>query len=107
MYNTIVAAGGERITFEPMDGMDHNIWDYATTNGALIDWLFAQNLELRYPPAPETEPVTEAVTNPIEPGVETDVPAESTSATPIAAAVVIAVLIVGIVVGFIFTRKHK
>ena len=108
MYNTIVAAGGERITFEPMDGMDHNIWDYATTNGALIDWLFAQNLELRYPPAPETEPVTEAVTNPIEPGVETDVlPVEDGSATPIAAAVVIAVLAVGAVVGFVMTRKKK
>ena len=108
MYNTIVAAGGERITFEPMDGMDHNIWDYATTNGALIDWLFAQNLELRYPPAPETEPVTEAVTNPIEPGIETDVlPVEDGSATPIAAAVVIAVLAVGAVVGFVMTRRKK
>ena len=109
MYNTIIAAGGERITFEPMEGMNHNIWDYATTNGALIDWLFAQNLELRYPPAPETEPVTEEVTNPIEPGIEVETPqiSESGSSTPVAAVVVIAVLVVGIVVGFVFTRKKK
>ena len=105
MYNTIVAAGGERITFEPMDGMDHNIWDYATTNGALIDWLFAQNLELRYPPAPETEPVTEAVTEPtVAPVIDQT---GDSSATPIAAAVVIAVLAVGAVVGFVMTRKKK
>lgn len=105
MYNTIVAAGGERITFEPMDGMDHNIWDYATTNGALIDWLFAQNLELRYPP--ETEPVTEAVTNPIEPGVEPVIEQTGESSTPMAVVVVIAVLAIGAVVGFVFTRKKK
>lgn len=105
MYNTIVAAGGERITFEPMDGMDHNIWDYATTNGALIDWLFAQNLELHYPPAPETEPVTEAVTEPtVAPVIDQT---GDSSATPIAAAVVIAVLAVGAVVGFVMTRKKK
>lgn len=106
MYNTIIAAGGERITFEPMDGMGHNIWDYATTNGELIDWLFAQNLTLRYPP--ETEPVTEEVTNPIEPGVESVI--EQTgeeSSTPIAAVIVIAVLAVGAVCGFVFTRKKK
>ena len=108
MYNTIKAAGGDRITFEPMEGMNHNIWDYATTNGALIDWLFAQNLELRYPPAPETEPVTEEVTNPIEPGVEPVIDQTGdASATPAAAIVVIAVLVVGIVVGFVFTRKKK
>lgn len=105
MYNTIVAAGGERITFEPMDGMDHNIWDYATTNGALIDWLFAQNLELRYPP--ETEPVTEAVTNPVEPGVEPVIEQTGESSTPMAVVVVIAVLAIGAVVGFVFTRKKK
>lgn len=105
MYNTIVAAGGERITFEPMEGMDHNIWDYATTNGALIDWLFAQNLELRYPP--ETEPVTEAVTNPIEPGVEPVIEQTGESSTPMAVVVVIAVLAIGAVVGFVFTRKKK
>ena len=105
MYNTIVAAGGERITFEPMEGMDHNIWDYATTNGALIDWLFAQNLELRYPP--ETEPVTEAVTNPVEPGVEPVIEQTGESSTPMAVVVVIAVLAIGAVVGFVFTRKKK
>ena len=104
MYNTIVSAGGERITFEPMDGMGHNIWDYATTNGDLIDWLFTQNLELRYPPAPETEPVTEAVTNPIEPGVEPVIPQEGSS-TPTAVIIVIVLLAVGAVVGFIFTKK--
>ena len=103
MYNTIAAAGGERITFEPMEGMDHNIWDYATTNGDLIDWLFAQNLELRYPA--ETEPVTEAVPNPLEPKIET--PDVEVSSTPVAAAVAIAVLAVGALVGFVLTRGTR
>ena len=106
MYNTIVAAGGERITFEPMEGMDHNIWDYATTNGDLIDWLFAQNLELRYPP--ETEPVTEAITNPLEPKVEPVIDQTGdSSSTPMAAVIVIALLAVGAIVGFVLTNKKK
>ncbi len=68
MAKAITAAGGERITFTAMAGYGHNIWDAATTDGELIDWLFAQNLTLRYPhpvetEAPETEaPQTEAVT---------------------------------------------
>lgn len=106
MYNTIVSAGGERITFEPMDGMDHNIWDYATTNGDLIDWLFAQNLELRYPP--ETEPVTAAVTDLTESDAEPVI--EQTgerSSTPIATVIVIVLLAVGTIVGFVLTNKKK
>ena len=105
MYNTIVSAGGERITFEPMEGMNHNIWDYATTNGDLIDWLFAQNLQLRYPHAPETEPVTEAVTEPISDSADEQTAATESSSTSIAVVIVIALLAVGAICGFLFTKK--
>ena len=65
MVSAIKAAGGERIRFTSLDGYGHNVWDYASTNGELIDWLYAQDLRLRYPdPEPETEPETEPVSMP-------------------------------------------
>ena len=49
MYNSIVAAGGEKIKFNAVEGAGHNVWDAATTNGELIDWLFANKLSDRMP----------------------------------------------------------
>jgi len=59
MYDAITAAGGERITFVPIRGGGHLIWDDVIHGGEAADWLFAQNLTLRYPPAPENEPAGE------------------------------------------------
>lgn len=108
MYNTIVAAGGERITFEQMRDMGHWIWDYATTNGAMIDWLFSQNLELRYPPEPETDAVTEPLTESL---TDTDaVDNIDTEAKPMSTDFIVAIcaiVIVGGICGFLMAKKKK
>ncbi len=49
MYDAVIAAGGEKITFNTVEGGEHNIWDEATTNAQLIEWLFDQKLSDRMP----------------------------------------------------------
>ncbi len=58
LYNAITAAGGDRITFDAVQDGTHGVWNHASTDGDLIDWMFEQNLTLRYPH--ETEPESEA-----------------------------------------------
>lgn len=47
MYDTIVKAGGQKITFTTYDGAGHNVWKDAAQTEGLIDWLFAQKLSDR------------------------------------------------------------
>lgn len=73
MVDAIVAAGGEKIKFNAVENAGHDVWSAATTNGELIDWLFAQKLSDRMPKeevttepeveqtTPETQPVTTTV----------------------------------------------
>lgn len=72
MVDAIIAAGGEKIKFNAVEGAGHNIWTEATTNGELIDWLFAQKLSDRMP----KEDVT------TEPVVEPDPPATQATTQP-------------------------
>ncbi|MBQ8577106.1 MAG: prolyl oligopeptidase family serine peptidase [Clostridia bacterium] len=110
MVNAIQDAGGERITFTAVEGADHNIWDIATTNGDLIDWLFSQNLTLRYPHEVETEAVTtdaaEEVTGDTA-DTETDSDAESGGSTAIVLAVVAILLISAGAVGVMKKKNTK
>ena len=47
MYNAIVAAGGEQITFTTYPGAGHGIWNDAVITKGLGEWLFAQKLSDR------------------------------------------------------------
>ena len=47
MYYSILSVGGDHIIFDSMEGYGHNVWDYASTSGERIDWLFAQTLAMR------------------------------------------------------------
>ncbi len=108
MANTITAAGGERLTFTAVEGYDHNIWDLATTNGDLIDWLFAQNLTLRYPHPVETEaPETEAVTG--APATEElpEVGSEGGIGGAVIAVVAVAAVAVIAVIAVVLGKKKK
>ncbi len=60
MYDAIIAAGGQKITFTTVERGEHNIWDEATTNPQLIEWLFAQKRSDRIP---AEEPVPEKPTD--------------------------------------------
>ncbi len=42
MYNSIKSAGGEKIRFKPIIGGWHSIWDAATSDREMIEWLYAQ-----------------------------------------------------------------
>lgn len=107
MYNAITDAGGERITFTPVEGAGHNIWDDATTNGDLIDWLFAQNLTLRYPHEVETEAVTDAesVSETVPPTDAAAAGSSDVSAYIILAAVLVIVIAVSAII--IAGKKKK
>lgn len=43
MYNAIIAAGGTKITYTALGGMDHFIWDHVYQQDWVFDWLFQQN----------------------------------------------------------------
>jgi len=43
MYDAITAAGGKKVEFIQLDGMDHASWDYAYSDREGISWLYAQN----------------------------------------------------------------
>lgn len=43
MYNSIVAAGGKKVEFYPLEGYGHDVWSYAYKNRDLFSWLFAQD----------------------------------------------------------------
>lgn len=70
MVDAITAAGGEKIKFNAVEGAGHNIWTEATTNGELIDWLFAQKLSDRMPKVEDTT----------VPDVQTEAPTTTTEA---------------------------
>lgn len=46
-YNAIRAAGGNRVRFTELPGVDHNAWDYAYTDREMFSWMFSQNLQSR------------------------------------------------------------
>jgi len=43
MYNAIINAGGEKVTFIRLNGLGHNSWNYAYSDRDGFCWLFAQN----------------------------------------------------------------
>lgn len=43
MYNSIIAAGGKKVEFYPLDGYGHDVWSYAYKNRDLFSWMFAQS----------------------------------------------------------------
>lgn len=43
MYNAIVNAGGQKISFVRLDGLGHNSWDYAYGDREAFCWMLAQN----------------------------------------------------------------
>lgn len=43
MYNSIVAAGGKKVEFYPLEGYGHDVWSYAYKNRGLFSWMFAQD----------------------------------------------------------------
>jgi len=61
MYDAISAYGRERITFTSVKGAGHNVWDAAASNEELIDWMYAQNLSLRYPEQEEPQDTDDPV----------------------------------------------
>ncbi len=42
-YNAIIEAGGTKITYTALGGMDHFIWDHVYQQDWVFDWLFQQN----------------------------------------------------------------
>ncbi len=106
MVDGITEAGGECIKFTEMQGYNHNIWDEFCKNGEMIDWMFAQNLTLRYPHPVETEPVTteaetEAVTTP------QDEETGESNMTPVEVAAVVILLIAVPTVTMLTRKKEK
>lgn len=47
MYDTICAAGGTKISYTPMGGRDHFIWDDVYKQTWVYDWLLSQNMKDR------------------------------------------------------------
>ncbi len=43
MYNSIVNAGGQKVSFIKLTDVGHNAWDYAFSDRDTFSWLFAQN----------------------------------------------------------------
>ncbi len=43
MYNAIVQAGGRKVDFIQLQGVDHNAWEYAFADREMFCWMFAQN----------------------------------------------------------------
>lgn len=43
MYNAIINAGGEKVTFIRLNGLGHKSWNYAYSGREGLCWLFAQN----------------------------------------------------------------
>lgn len=59
MVEAIENVDGRYVTFISYEGDSHGIWDKASAEDGLLEWLFAQNLTDRYPEkATETLPVT-------------------------------------------------
>ena len=46
MASAIIAAGGSKLIFTPLENTGHDVWTYATTNPELIGWLFSQQKQL-------------------------------------------------------------
>lgn len=44
-YNAILNAGGDRVRFTSLPGVNHNAWDYAYTDRNMFSWMFSQNLK--------------------------------------------------------------
>ncbi len=44
MYDAIISAGGTKVHFTELPGVEHNAWDYAEFDSQMIKWLFSQNL---------------------------------------------------------------
>lgn len=111
MVDTILGAGGERITFTPVEGGSHNMWDPASLNGDLIDWLYAQKLTLRHDAPeegllPEPEPDTEAVTEPVPEGETPAAPSAAVS-VPVIVGIIAAVLVIAAAVTVTAMKKKK
>ena len=99
MVDAIVAAGGEKIKFNAVENAGHNIWTEATTNGELIDWLFANKLSDRMPKEevttePEVEPETPTTQAPDNTDKKDGGCSGSASALAVPAAVVLGAAVV-------------
>lgn len=100
MVELITDAGGEKIIFTAVENAKHDVWSEATTNSALIKWMFAQSK------APE------AAVKPENPQPSpTEAPASSHEITPQLPPVeyfaIFGVIVLGIVSIAIFTEKKR
>lgn len=53
MYDSIIAAGGNKVELFPLHGVLHDAWNYAYADRDLFKWLFSQNKakgEVKYTP---------------------------------------------------------
>lgn len=87
MYDLITAAGGVKIRFTPVESESHDAWSAATSDGELIDWLFAQSRAVE--PMPTEAPAVPDVSPEAD-----DAPAPvSDPASPLAFVIVLALMI--------------
>ena len=43
VYNAIIAAGGTKVKYSRLEGVQHNVWEKAYRNREMWSWMFSQN----------------------------------------------------------------